>query len=410
MTTLPQQVTINQYIADGITSAYTYNFLILQSTDIAVYLTPPNEPPNPTADKKVLSTDYTVTGEGNVNGGLITFLVAPELGSVVTLARDIQFEITTNFAVAQTISGVNLDNAFQRITLMCQQLGSDYALRGLQYFINAIIPTNPENVATTITELPVLNQGEIWQGTDTNNVIAVTLEEDIDVSTLRSELASEVQNADGARLIGYYDEYFNVSNTLAEFLNGLPPYILDVVASTPAAAGFQTGDRKPSWNATPLAGWILEQNGTIGSATSGASIIADSTAQALFEMFWNGYSDAICPVSGGRGANATADWVANKRISLPSVNGTAIVNYFGTYTPGTLFGSNTVTLDITTMPAHSHDYSVTLKPPAVGATNFPTYGAGVSNGFYGTNTGTIGGGLPHENRQPSQPCYIHIKL
>lgn len=413
MTTLPQQISINQFLADGVTLDYTYNFLIPLNTDISVYITLPDATPSPSSDKQVLDLDYTVTGMGNVSGGVVTFLVAPVLGATVTLARDIQFEITTNFSAAQTISGVNLDRAFQRVTLMCQQLGSDYALRGLQYFINAVIPTNPENEATSVTNLPTLQDNQIWMGTDSLNVIAVTLEDPPDVSTLRSELASEVQNSDGASLIGYYDEYFNQPGTLAAFLNALPAYITDVVSGIIPTTGFQTGDRKPSWNPNAGAGWILEQNGTIGNTLSGASILADPTAQALFEMFWTVYGDSTCPVlPGGRGASANADWLADKTIGLPNVDGTAIVNYANTYVAGTTFGVNEVTLDANQMPAHTHDIGFStwdyLANPTI---NKLAGGRGnVAASSFAWTTTSAGGSLPHENRQPSTACYIHIKL
>ena len=43
MSNLPQQSTINQYNADGLTTTYNYTYLILLNTDIAVYVTPPGQ-------------------------------------------------------------------------------------------------------------------------------------------------------------------------------------------------------------------------------------------------------------------------------------------------------------------------------------------------------------------------------
>jgi hypothetical protein len=61
---------------------------------------------------------------------------------------------------------------------------------------------------------------------------------------------------------------------------------------------------------------------TVGSATSGASERANSDAQALFTYLWS--TDANLAVSGGRGANAAADWTANKTIALPDGRGRAM--------------------------------------------------------------------------------------
>lgn len=84
---------------------------------------------------------------------------------------------------------------------------------------------------------------------------------------------------------------------------------------------FQTGD--PIWlpiNAT-RSGWVRGNALTIGSSSSGASERANADCQALFEYFWNTFADSLCPVTGGRGANALTDWNANKRIATLDMRG-----------------------------------------------------------------------------------------
>lgn len=401
MSTLPQQDTIKQYQADGVEDEFIYTFLIPTNLDIAVYVTPDGEAANPTADIKVLNVDYTVQGAGTVNGGTVTFTTPPDQGSTVTLSRNIQFSIETNFSNAQTISGVNLDNAFQRVTLMAQQLNTFYQLRGLQYIINDYIP---QTIQPTL--MPILEEGQMWQGSSGGTVIAVTLEENPDWSTLRSELASQVQDGDGARLIGYYDEYNNVGETLADFLNGLPTYIAEVVAGLVPTSGFTTGDVKPSMNPTPLSGWFIWSDGSIGSAVSGATVRANADTQTLFELLWDNCDDTICPVSGGRGISATADFTADKALTLPSIDGRTLVNLSGTYNLGETFGEDEVTLTNSTIPAHHH-----TEVTCVNSGNFSASGG--SFGVFvpgGGNTGTTGSGNPHENRQPSTAVYYHVKL
>src|SRR6185312_3516663 len=76
-------------------------------------------------------------------------------------------------------------------------------------------------------------------------------------------------------------------------------------------------------------GWVRDNGRTIGSPTSGASERANSDCQLLYVFLWTTYSDTICPVNGGRGASAAADWSANKYIGLPDLRG---------YVPGGLDG------------------------------------------------------------------------
>lgn len=223
MSNLPQQNTINQYVADGVTTVYTYSFLILEAdasaNDVAVYVTPSGQTANPAADIQVLNEDYTVQNVGNVSGGTITFLTGsvPANGAIVTIVRAMAFTIDTEFALAQNFNGANLDSAFERVVLMMQQLNTYYLNNALSYIINSYLPTTGSNFLPPLTTA----NGQIWMSQG-DKVIAVVLEQNPDVSTLRSELASETEGADGASLIGYYDEVNNVPTTVAEYLNSAP--------------------------------------------------------------------------------------------------------------------------------------------------------------------------------------------
>lgn len=122
--------------------------------------------------------------------------------------------------------------------------------------------------------------------------------------------------ADGTYRIRYTDE---TGVAIFDF-----PQVPSIGASSSGGGGaavdpttiFQTGD--PIW--VPIqgsrAGYVRLAGRTIGSATSGASERANADCQNLFLYNWNTYPDTVCPVLTGRGANAAADWAANKRLTL----------------------------------------------------------------------------------------------
>jgi hypothetical protein len=83
---------------------------------------------------------------------------------------------------------------------------------------------------------------------------------------------------------------------------------------------FATGDLKLSFAST-LTGWVRANGRTIGSATSGATERANADTQPLFNFLW---PNTLLTVSGGRGANAAADFAANKTITLPDARGSAL--------------------------------------------------------------------------------------
>lgn len=119
-------------------------------------------------------------------------------------------------------------------------------------------------------------------------------------------------------------------------VNGIVKFVQDnILVIGPSAGGgggggavdpttvLNTGDMKFRYDTAILAGFVRANGNTIGSSSSGATELADPSAQALFSHLW--LKDASLAVSpGGRGANAAADWTANKQIATPDFRGYAI--------------------------------------------------------------------------------------
>lgn len=152
---------------------------------------------------------------------------------------------------------------------------------------------------------------------------------------------------------------------------------------------FTTGDLKATHKGTADTGWILWSDGSIGDASSGASIRAHADTSALFTTYWNGYNNTNCPVlPSGRGVSAAADFAAHKTISLPLAAG-RVLGIAGTgagltfRAAGSTVGAEAVALNTTNLPPYtpSGSIAVTLSGGNLAATN-----GVVDNAFGGGGT------------------------
>ena len=107
-----------------------------------------------------------------------------------------------------------------------------------------------------------------------------------------------------------------------------------------------TGDVKYRFTNEILTGWVILNGQTVGSASSGATQRANADTQNLFVYLWTNCatpsSNNHCTVSGGLGANALADFSANKQITLPDMRDSDLVgrDCMGNTCLGGLLASN----------------------------------------------------------------------
>lgn len=155
--------------------------------------------------------------------------------------------------------------------------------------------------------------------------------------------------------------------------------------------------------------WIKYVDGTIGNASSGGTVRANADTVDLFTLLWNNTIDGDCPVSGGRGASAAADFAANKNIRLPLINGRTLINAadLSEYRLGEPVGSKTHNLTELENGPHFHSTGPTIVPGATTVVGLWSSGIRNDNSHV---TGSSGSGAPHNIMQPSTAIYFYIKL
>lgn len=213
--------------------------------------------------------------------------------------------------------------------------------------------------------------------------------------------------------------------------------------ATTALGAWTTGDVKVTFKSVPDSGWIMVNDGSIGDALSGASNRANADCLALFTLLWASCSDALAPVSTGRGASAAADWAAHKTITLPKMMGRsiAIAGSGAGLTAralGDRVGEENHALSAAEMPFHGHgvndpthahgvndpghvhptDFtsgsSLFLQPSgqvkAGGTTGGALTGISIQGAATGISIQGAGGNAPHNNMQPTTFLNAMVKL
>lgn len=183
--------------------------------------------------------------------------------------------------------------------------------------------------------------------------------------------------------------------------------------------GFTTGDVKPTMKVVADPGWVMLNDGTIGNATSGGTSRANADTVTLFTLIWNNISNTNAPLQDStgapvaRGANAAADFAANRRISFPKVLG----RVFGSAGSGAgltvrnladLFGEEKHTQLTSEMAQHNHTANGGLSEFIINAA-----GPGVAGGaaFLGVfNTDNSGSSAPFNVMQPTTFWNWMVKL
>ena len=89
---------------------------------------------------------------------------------------------------------------------------------------------------------------------------------------------------------------------------------------------FAPGDFKWRPTSETVDGWVKANGQSIGTAGCiGCTGRTNTDTQSLYSYLWTNCTDAHCPVVGGRGATALADFNAQKPLTLPDLRGRAPV-------------------------------------------------------------------------------------
>jgi hypothetical protein len=197
----------------------------------------------------------------------------------------------------------------------------------------------------------------------------------------------------------------------------------------------QTGQLIPWYSTGVVTGFVRGNGRTLGNGSSGATERANADTAALYAFLYN--ADPNLVVSSGRGANAAADYAANKTIALPDFRGRALAfmddmgnsaagrltaTYFGTAATvlGAAGGAESKVVVTANLPPYTPAGTI-VSTPNVGTVLIPggpqapvggTLGNSSALSIISTFTGTAQGGTstPVAVASPMMLATIYVKL
>lgn len=199
--TVQAQTPIKRSIANGVTTVFPYDFLLLDAGDLAVYLD----------DALADSSTYSISGIGQVSGGNVSFFSAPASGVVVSRVREMELLRLVDYQNAGDFKADTVDADFDRIWMALQD---SYARFSRSLHVRADDPSEFGDL-----ELPLpADRAGLFLAFDAEGG-AVPASGTGSDSALRSDLAGQLA---GSALVAYPDPVAPAYlKTVSDIINGL---------------------------------------------------------------------------------------------------------------------------------------------------------------------------------------------
>ncbi|MCA8323287.1 hypothetical protein [Burkholderia cepacia] len=109
--TVPIQVPDIDYVGNGVTTSFTFDFAILQSADLVVLLD---------GIEQTVGAQFSINGIGQDDGGTVLFFSAPQLGSRIKIYREVSIKRDTDYQDNGDLLADTVNADFDRIWMALQ--------------------------------------------------------------------------------------------------------------------------------------------------------------------------------------------------------------------------------------------------------------------------------------------------
>lgn len=178
------------YSGNGATTAFSFPYYFLTTADLVVIS---RVTATGVETTKTLTTDYTVTGDGNPAGGTVTMLTAPATGTTLTIYRSPALTQDLNLVENDPMPAEEIEERFDKLTMIAQRL-SDRVDRSMRL---------TDGAASVDLELPAASAGlALGWNDDEDGLINIASPGDLTVTAFGESLLNDTNASEAQTTLG----------------------------------------------------------------------------------------------------------------------------------------------------------------------------------------------------------------
>lgn len=267
-----EQTPVTQHAGNGLATAFAYNFLLLQASDLKV-----------SVNGIVLTGGYTVSGVGNASGGSVLMSTPPASGAVVLLYRQTIKARPTDYQESGDLLAQTVNRDFDRVVMMVQEAVSGAstntaALRAPSGETLLPLPSAAER-ALRVQAYDAAGQPVLIPGVDPGSATALAMDLASGAVGKGSKLVAFIQRLTGA-VQRWVEDKFSESVSVLDF-GADPTGVASALAAFQAATDAARRVYVPPGTYRLDGRWLITQDNT-------AVVLGPNVTLQVSGYTWNG--------------------------------------------------------------------------------------------------------------------------
>jgi hypothetical protein len=284
------------YSGNGTSTVFSFPYYFLNKSDLVIVL----RASDGTETTKVLTTDYTVTGDGVSSGGSVTMLSAPASGTTLSIYRDPTQTQTNDLTQNGSYPAETVEAEFDKLTMLAQRSKDrlDRAVTLSEGYAGSFNPKLP-NVLTPDCVIQVSADGTKMSMGPTANAVAMAQTNAL-AAAASASAASVSQTAAASSATSAAGSATAASTSATNAASSATAAATSASAASTSASGASTSATNAANSATAAA---TSQSAASTSATNAAG---SATAAATSASNASGSATAAATSATNAASSATA--------------------------------------------------------------------------------------------------------